>query len=81
MRRALYLPYSTVREVVSKPVAVFKGVGTVGVARSTASEWVRYIRALVLANRLDFIDLDVVLGQNWREVPRHTCRAASSALS
>eukprot|EP00927_Polykrikos_kofoidii_P066748 TRINITY_DN62312_c0_g1_i1.p1 TRINITY_DN62312_c0_g1~~TRINITY_DN62312_c0_g1_i1.p1 ORF type:complete len:758 (+),score=141.32 TRINITY_DN62312_c0_g1_i1:96-2369(+) len=25
-----------------------------------------YIRALVLANRLDFVDLDLVLGQSWR---------------
>ena len=30
----------------------------------------RYIRALVLANRLDFVDLDLLLGQRWREVPR-----------
>lgn len=26
-----------------------------------------YIRALVLANRLDFVDLDVVLGRNWQQ--------------
>ena len=27
----------------------------------------RYIRALVLANRLDYVDLDVLLGRQWRE--------------
>jgi hypothetical protein len=27
-----------------------------------------YIRALVLANRLDYVDLDLLLGTHWREV-------------
>ena len=29
----------------------------------------RYVRALVLANRLDYVDLDALLGRQWREVP------------
>ena len=28
----------------------------------------RYVRALVLANRLDYVDLDALLGRHWREV-------------
>ena len=30
----------------------------------------RYVRALVLANRLDYVDLDALLGRHWREVRR-----------
>ena len=29
----------------------------------------RYLRALVLANRLDYVDLDIVFGRHWREAP------------
>ena len=32
----------------------------------------RYVRALVLANRLDYVDLDALLGRQWREVPPDT---------
>eukprot|EP00930_Biecheleria_cincta_P069015 TRINITY_DN5680_c0_g3_i1.p1 TRINITY_DN5680_c0_g3~~TRINITY_DN5680_c0_g3_i1.p1 ORF type:complete len:744 (+),score=122.25 TRINITY_DN5680_c0_g3_i1:128-2359(+) len=53
------------------------------------SEAVReYIRALVLANRLDFVDLDLLLGRHWRDVhrnvssvPLNASEAGSSAAS
>lgn len=38
-----------------------------------------YIRALVLANRLDYVDLDLVLRRNWRDVARGVAAAAVSA--
>jgi len=38
-----------------------------------------YIRALVFANRLDFVDLDMVLGRNWREVSRGVASAGAAA--
>mmetsp|Transcript_79251 Transcript_79251/g.183915 ORF Transcript_79251/g.183915 Transcript_79251/m.183915 type:complete len:746 (-) Transcript_79251:208-2445(-) len=38
-----------------------------------------YIRALVLANRLDYVDLDLILGRNWREVAQGIAGAARSA--
>lgn len=47
------------------------------------SEAVReYVRALVLANRLDYVDLDALLGRQWREVQQNintTAQVASDA--
>lgn len=40
------------------------------VAFSNAEAVREYIRALVLANRLDFVDLDLLLGRHWRGVHR-----------
>lgn len=39
-----------------------------------------YIRALVLANRLDYVDLDIVFGRHWREAQRHAAAAAESPV-
>jgi len=40
------------------------------VAFANAEAVREYIRALVLANRLDFVDLDLLLGRHWRDVHR-----------
>jgi len=49
------------------------------VAFANADAVREYIRALVLANRLDFVDLDLLLGRHWREVHRGVASAANSA--
>jgi len=40
-----------------------------------------YIRALVLANRLDYVDLDLLLGRNWREVAQGVATASRTAAA
>lgn len=38
-----------------------------------------YIRALVLANRLDYVDLDLLVGRHWREAAHGAARVADTA--
>jgi len=40
-----------------------------------------YIRALVFANRLDYVDLDVVLGRQWREVAQGVALTSAAKIA
>jgi len=50
------------------------------VAFANSSAVREYIRALVLANRLDYVDLDLLLGRQWRDVS-HNVAATSMPQS